>query len=188
MVYTDPQAVAARVSITVARPSQVAAAAAAAQSLAANQNQAATKFVSPLVLVSDVSFERSTSYQLQLSLMQRIYLASFGEAPGSITIQGLAFEGGCDSSFEPGSLSLLNYYNQHSIAYGQDLIVVTIGRGYSLCGALVGMQMRASAMQLGATTYSLSIVNFPSLANQYASGAGHVVWSGHGNYTGVPGQ
>lgn len=79
-----------------------------------------------LVIVTSVSFNQSANVQYQPSLKREMYIYSFGEKMGEVTISGVAFSKSCitksAANIFSGLSKVLDYYKDNSVSKSVDSV------------------------------------------------------------------
>lgn len=88
-------------------------------------------------IIGRASTAYSCNYQFMHTLGNSIYVYSFGDKVGQISVSGLAFNKGCGAS-EIGLNSVRNYYQKNKLSVRSDPLKLTLG-GTTMLGMLVGI-------------------------------------------------
>ena len=77
-------------------------------------------------LISGVKYNQSTNHQFQMSLEGSVYLYVFGDAMGSVMVNGIAFPSLCNGAGE-GLVEVFDYYRSNRASKNPEPIQVQIG-------------------------------------------------------------
>ena len=112
-------------------------------------------------IIQSITYGQQSLAQFQQSLDNVIYVYSFGEQMGQLTVNGLAFPRQCNTQIN-GIDELMNFYKQNRISNNLADIKISIGTG-TIVGYLVGMSLNTFDPASGVQSFSLSIRTVPSL-------------------------
>ena len=97
-------------------------------------------------------------YQFLHTLRDVIYVYSFGERIGQMSLQGVAFMGVCGGDSKTGLDNLFDYYNENRLNRRGTHIAINLGHLTALQGFLIGFDFvnQDPVMGLGQFTFQLA--------------------------------
>jgi hypothetical protein len=136
-------------------------------------------------LVTGVSASMSCLTSIMKSLANSIYLYTFGDDIGRMTISGLAFSLNCNDN-SSGANQMLNWYAVSRVSNSMAPIQVTFA-GTTFSGFLMGMQIGVADADLRIFSWQATIMLLPDLNGMAAgSGSGTADSSSSGSGSGTP--
>lgn len=118
-------------------------------------------------LITGVNYAQRTNAQFQQSLDNVIYVYSFGDQMGDLTLSGLAFSRSCDGK-ENGVANVQRFYRDYRVSYNLSAIKVVFAdeviRGY-----LIGLGMNTVDPSSGLHNFNLMIKTVPPGAAKQSS-------------------
>lgn len=114
------------------------------------------------VIITGVGVSQQVNTQFMSSLQKVLYIYSFGDRPGRVTLDGLAFDRTCDTETVRGvgAKSLLEYYDNNRAIAEDRLMKVQIGQ-YTIQGYLNEMNLSTSSPEFHMMGFSLTLVTVP---------------------------
>lgn len=128
------------------------------------------------VVITGVGVNQQVNAQFMASLQKVIYVYSFGDKMGQVTVNGLAFFGLCKfkkdltsadeekrktaKSGYLGATSLLQYYDSNRAVEEDRLMKVIIG-DYAIQGYMISMNLNTASTEFKTMAFTLNIVTVP---------------------------
>lgn len=115
------------------------------------------------VVITGIGVDQRVNIQFVSSLQKVIYVYSFGDKMGQITVSGLAFHKICPGNGQQGYLgaqSLLEYYDKNRAISEDRLMKVSIG-GYAIQGYMVSANLQTSSAEFKTMAFTLNIISVP---------------------------
>jgi hypothetical protein len=113
------------------------------------------------VIITSIGVGQQVNAQFTPSLEKVIYVYSFGDRMGQITVNGVAFDKTCrDKRGYLGARSIFSYYDKSRAVEEDRIMKVSIG-GKTFQGYLTSMDLRTSSPELKLMGFTLSIVTIP---------------------------
>ena len=114
------------------------------------------------VIITSIGVSQEVNAQFVASLQKVIYVYSFGDKMGKITVNGLSFYQVCENKGTKavGAVSLLEYYDRHRAIDESRLMTISIG-SYSLQGYLTSMNLVTSQPEFRIMAFTLNIISIP---------------------------
>ena len=132
-----------------------------------------TTFV-PGVIVTAVQYGQSTATQFQKSLDNTIYVYSFGDEMGNITVSGMAFPRTCNG--QNGLREVLEFYRVNRVSRSVDSVRITFA-DETIEGFLMAMSMSTADAASGTHAFQLLIRSIPLAHQKRANTTGSQVAS-----------
>lgn len=129
-----------------------------------------TTFV-PGIIISNVQYGQTSAAQFQRSLGNTIYVYSFGDEMGNLTISGLAFPRTCDD--KNGLREVLEFYRNNRVAKSVARIRITFA-DETIDGFLVAMSMATADVSSGVHSFQLLLRSIPLAFQKRSGGSGNI--------------
>jgi hypothetical protein len=116
-------------------------------------------------ILTGIGVSGQTAAQFSHSLRDHIYVYSFGERVGDLSVQGLAFAGTCEAASmrSTGLDWLIYYYNNFRLSTIGRPVTVVVGALTALGGFLTGFSAQAQDPETGLTQFTLQFKYPPPL-------------------------
>lgn len=117
-------------------------------------------------LVTGLSMTGQSGYQVMHTLRQYIYIYTFGERVGEITVSGLSFNLDCTQDLpanNTGLAKLYNWYQANRISTTGAHIALTLSPGLTVNAFLVDFRYQVEDPSIGLAQFSLHFIYPPSL-------------------------
>jgi len=126
------------------------------------------------VIFTGIEYEQASHVQFQQTLLRSIYMYSFGERMGHMTISGLGLSSSCYYSFANSSIlgyrtvrdnrsgveDILKSYNTHRVSFDHEMLKITIG-GETIRGFLTGCQVRSATPENMTYNWAFTLATLP---------------------------
>lgn len=115
------------------------------------------------VIITGMGVDQAVNVQFMPSLEKLIYVYSFGDRMGAITLHGLAFDRLCRKSSHAyqGMRELLEYYDESRAITEDRIIKVLIGGKYRFQGFLVSMATNTQSAEMRLNSFTMKIATLP---------------------------
>lgn len=114
----------------------------------------------PGAIITQLNWRLQTNTQFQQSLENIIYVYSFGDRMGDLSISGLVFPRVCDSGAN-GIENLIKFYKERRVSEKVDLVQITFSNEV-IKGYLIGMNLTTQDPSSGIHTWSLLLKTIPA--------------------------
>ncbi len=115
-------------------------------------------------IVTGLSFQEQSGYQLMHTLNQFLYIYNFGERAADLTINGLCFMGNCNDDTDPntgkittatGIEQMILFYKNNRLSTLGAPMAIAIGARISLYGFLVGLRVELADPNMGIAQFTM---------------------------------
>ena len=111
-------------------------------------------------IVTGVSFQQQSGFQILHTLNQFLYIYSFGERAADLVINGLTFMSTCTANGGAaqnltGFEHVVNFYNTNRLSTTGQPVSIVIGTKIALSGILVGQKSDMMDPNMGIGSFSL---------------------------------
>jgi hypothetical protein len=115
-------------------------------------------------LLTGLSVNGQSGFQLMHTLRQYIYIYTFGERAGEIAITGLAFVGDCRDMSDPSGLArLFDWYERNRVSTTGKSITVTLTPSVALKAFLVNFRYDIEDPTISLGRFSMQLVYPPRI-------------------------
>ncbi len=121
-------------------------------------------------LVTQLNYGQRTNTQFQQSLDNTIYVYSFGDLMGDLTLSGLVFPRSCDGSGN-GIDQMQKYYSKNRVSKKVETMQVTFA-SHVIKGYLVGLNMATVDVSSGMHNFNLLLKTIPASFRRAAATGG----------------
>ena len=115
-------------------------------------------------ILTQIDLAQHVNVQFMPTLADLVYVYSFGDRMGDITLQGIAFAGSCEKIQKNGAEAIMDFYDQHRAVHENRIVTVTVGRAATLRGYLTDMRVSQSNSEMRTSTFSLQLAAMPRRA------------------------
>ena len=115
-------------------------------------------------LITGVTYSQRTNTQFQQSLDNVIYVYSFGDQMGDLTLTGLAFARACDGR-DNGVSNVQKFYREHRVSQRVSNLEVVFANEV-IRGYLVGLSMNTVDPSSGLHQFNLLLKTIPAAFNK----------------------
>lgn len=117
------------------------------------------------VIITGVAYEQNAHVQFQQSLLNAIYLNSFGDKMGAVQISGIAFSESCNDTGSTGVEDILKYYATNRVSNDNKPITVLIGKK-PITGYLVSCKIQTQSVEHLTYGFVLNIAALPAFLDK----------------------
>ena len=111
-------------------------------------------------LITKLNYGQRTNSQFQQSLDNTIYVYSFGDMMGDLTLAGLAFPRSCEGN-DNGVNRILSYYEENRVSKNVSTLQVTFA-SHVIKGYLVGINLSTLDPSSGLHNFTLLLKTIPA--------------------------
>jgi hypothetical protein len=148
-------------SIFISQPGQVAIIRGANTLPGSISIQSNGQQFSDKVIITGFNYGQASHVQFQQSLLNAIYLWSFGEKMGQVRISGLCFSDTCSNTAGSGVEEVLKYYGDARVSNGHPRVTVLVG-AKPIYGYLIGCQIASVSVEQMTYGFDLVIAAVPA--------------------------
>jgi hypothetical protein len=112
-------------------------------------------------ILTQVDTSQQVNVQFMPTLADLVYVYSFGDRMGEVTIQGLSFLASCSQGSYQGIEGVFKYYDDNRAVKENRIITVTIGKKTTIRGYLTEMRTSQSNTEMRMTNFTLRIAAMP---------------------------
>lgn len=114
-------------------------------------------------IITRVTVSQRGNFQFLHTLGNDIYIYTFGDRIGSVTISGLAMASDCDASSDAqhGVEKILAWYSDNRLAQRKSPVLVTIGAQTVIEGFVAGNDCDVVDPSIQLVQYNLSLITLP---------------------------
>lgn len=123
----------------------------------------------PGIIVTKLDYKQATNTQFQQSLENIIYVYSFGDQMGDLTVSGMAFPRVCGDGNVNGISELFSFYKSNRVSKEVSALRITFAKEV-IRGFLVSMALSTVDPSAGIHTFSLLLKTIPAAFRSSASG------------------
>jgi len=110
-------------------------------------------------IIQNVQVDHKTAQQISPTLAAAVYMYVFGDEPGELTIEGLAFAGMCGGEVS-GLESLLDAYEELKVSSTSVPVAVTIG-SRTMSGYVIGFHAQVYDVERHVDSFQLRMFSMP---------------------------
>ena len=114
-------------------------------------------FADSVSIIDEISIAQQENVQFLYTLGGAVFVYSFGQQIGDLTISGVSFNSRCADGSSHGILRILDWYNENRISQRRAPVRVSIGNANPFNGFVVSMQARLADTKRWTIRYSISI-------------------------------
>lgn len=115
-------------------------------------------------LLTGLSVNGQSGFQIMHTLRQYIYVYTFGERAGEISVSGLAFVGDCRDTGDPSGLArLFDWYERNRVSTTGKALTVTLTPGIALKAFLVNFRYDMEDPTISLGKFSMQLVYPPRI-------------------------
>lgn len=111
-------------------------------------------------ILTQMDIGQHVNVQFMPTLADLVYVYSFGDRMGEITLQGMAFASGCNGKTN-GPESIMNFYNANRAINESRVMKITVGIAATLRGFLTDMRITQSNSEMRTASFTLSLAAMP---------------------------
>jgi hypothetical protein len=114
-------------------------------------------------IITRVTVSHQGNFQFLHTLGNDVYIYSFGDRVGSLTISGLAMANACGGGLDQqhGAELILGWYNANRLSSRQAPVRVTLGQKTAIDGFVIGSNVDVIDPATRVVAYSLSLAVLP---------------------------
>jgi hypothetical protein len=114
-------------------------------------------------IITRLTIAQQTNFQFLHTLGQQIFIYSFGDRIGQMTVSGISFFRRCDEGAQSqiGIEKVLNFYARNKLSRRQDPVSVTLGRDITIQGFIQGSRADVIDPKQNLFSFSFQIAVIP---------------------------